>query len=86
MNTFFLDGARQRTPYRIVHVNAPAGAPEWHDWLHELGFIPGETVQLMARAAGGDPLVIRVGNSTFALRVAEAACIQITPLTQTTPA
>jgi ferrous iron transport protein A len=27
---------------------------------------------------GGDPLVVRVGNSTFALRRVEAACIHVT--------
>jgi ferrous iron transport protein A len=33
-----------------------------------------------ARAVpGGDPLVVRVGNSTFALRRAEAACIRLEP-------
>ena len=80
MNTLFLDGARQCTRYRIVHVDAPAAAPEWRDWLHDIGFIAGETVQIMSRAAGGDPLVVRVGSSTFALRVAEAACVQVTPL------
>jgi ferrous iron transport protein A len=32
----------------------------------------------MTRAMpGGDPLVVRVGMSTFALRRAEARCIQI---------
>ena len=38
----------------------------------------GERVMLMARGAfGGDPLVVRVGLSTFALRRAEAACIHV---------
>lgn len=72
--------------YRIERVGAPERAPEWQDWLQELGFIPGETVRLMARAPGGDPLVVRVGASTFALRVAEAACIEISPLEETLPA
>lgn len=80
MNTLFLHGARQCIPYRIVGVDAPAAAPEWRDWLHDIGFIVGETVQVMSRAAGGDPLVIRVGSSTFALRAAEAACVQVTPI------
>jgi ferrous iron transport protein A len=56
----------------------PAEAPEWAQWLEEIGFIPGERVMVMARGLpGGDPLVVRVGNSTFALRRAEAACIRI---------
>jgi ferrous iron transport protein A len=28
---------------------------------------------------GNDPLAIRVGHSTFALRRAEAACVQVRP-------
>lgn len=47
--------------------------------LEEIGFIPGEQVMLMARGIpGGDPLVVRVGLSTFALRRAEAAAILVT--------
>lgn len=39
---------------------------------------PGEPVCLLARSLpGGDPLVVRVGASTFALRRAEAACVLV---------
>jgi ferrous iron transport protein A len=56
----------------------PTEAPEWAQWLEEIGFIPGERVMVMARGLpGADPLVVRVGNSTFALRRAEAACIEL---------
>ncbi len=63
----------------IVHdVLAPHAAPEWARWLEEIGFVVGEQVMLMARGLpGGDPLVVRVGQSTFALRRAEAACVRI---------
>ena len=55
-----------------------AGAPEWTEQLEDIGFIVGEPVTLMARAAfGGDPLVVRIGLSTFALRKAEAACVLV---------
>lgn len=74
-----LDGLRPHTPARIHAVHAPDTAPEWAGWLADLGFIPGEQVLLMARAPGGDPLVVRVGSSTYALRRAEAACIEVTP-------
>lgn len=57
---------------------APAGMPEWSTQLEDIGFIAGEPVTLMARGAfGGDPLVIRIGLSTFALRKAEAACVLV---------
>jgi ferrous iron transport protein A len=61
----------------VAEVRAPAGAPEWAGQLSDLGFVPGEPVQLMARGLGGDPLVVRVGHSTYALRRAEAACVWI---------
>ena len=62
----------------VRHVEAPRGAPEWARWLEEIGFIVGESVTLMARGLpGGDPLMVRIGQSTFALRRAEAACIQV---------
>jgi ferrous iron transport protein A len=39
---------------------------------------------VMARGfPGGDPLVVRIGQSTFALRCAEAACVEIEPLAPT---
>lgn len=57
---------------------APLGMPEWLMQLEDIGFITGEPVTLMARGAfGGDPLVIRIGLSTFALRKAEAACVLV---------
>lgn len=61
---------------RVLCVAAPERAPEWARWLHEIGFVPGEPVEVIARAAlGGDPMVVRIGLSTFALRRAEAACV-----------
>ncbi len=57
---------------------APAGAPQWASQLADIGFLPGEPVRVVARGApGGDPLVVRIADSTFALRRAEAACIQV---------
>jgi len=47
--------------------------------LAEIGFLPGEPVRVMARAPGAEPLAVRVGRSTFALRHFEAAFIQVEP-------
>ena len=54
-----------------------AGHPgERAQQLADIGFVPGEGVSVVARAwPGGDPLVVRVGQSRFALRKAEADCI-----------
>ena len=70
--------------FTVSSVVAPAASPEWASQLQDIGFLVGEHVAIMARGLpGGDPLVVRVGLSTFALRLAEAACIQISPLAMT---
>ena len=46
--------------------------------LRDLGFISGARCEVMARMwLGGDPLVVRVGGSTFALRRAEAEAVRV---------
>ena len=66
----------------ISKVVAPTGAPEWAAQLADIGFLIGERVAIMAHGMpGGDPLVVRVGLSTFALRLVEAACIHCSRLT-----
>jgi ferrous iron transport protein A len=73
-----LDLASMGHALTVQHVEAPRAAPEWARWLEEIGFIVGERVTLMARGLpGGDPLVVRIGHSTFALRRAEAACVWV---------
>ncbi len=48
--------------------------------LMELGFVPGERIRMLRRAQpGGDPMAVKVGESTFALRRFEAALISIQP-------
>ena len=48
--------------------------------LMELGFVPGERIRMLKRGLpGGEPLAIKVGNATFALRRFEAALISIQP-------
>jgi ferrous iron transport protein A len=76
--THSLDRLALHQAARVLSVQAPPAAPEWAQWLADLGFIPGEPVKLLARGRpGNDPLVVRVGDSTFALRRAEAACVQV---------
>jgi len=65
-------------PLLVQAIAAPDHAPEWAEWLEEIGFLPGEAVRVMARGLpGADPLVVRIGQSTFALRRAEAACVRV---------
>lgn len=47
--------------------------------LKELGFVAGEEVRLVARGPiGGEPLLVQVGFTRFALRRTEAARIVVT--------
>lgn len=71
------------TPAQVREVQAPEAQPEWRARLEEIGFLPGEAVRVIARGApGADPLVVRIADSTFALRRAEAACVQVQALGQ----
>ena len=64
--------------WRVTRVHGDSPHEERARQLEEIGFLPGEQVSVRTRALpGGDPLVVRVGLSTFALRAAEAACIEV---------
>ncbi len=46
--------------------------------LLELGFVPGEAIEVIEEIwPGGDPMAVRVGNTTFALRRREAGAVLI---------
>ncbi|MFT3859444.1 MAG: FeoA family protein [Aquabacterium sp.] len=46
--------------------------------LMELGFVPGEKVQVLRRIFfGHGPLAVRVGTSTFAMRRLESSLIEV---------
>lgn len=48
--------------------------------LAELGFLPGERLRIVARGLfGREPIAVRIGTGTFALRLFEAACIRVSP-------
>jgi ferrous iron transport protein A len=48
--------------------------------LRDLGFVSGARCEVIARMwLGGDPLVVRIGGSTFALRRLEAAAVLVQP-------
>jgi ferrous iron transport protein A len=46
--------------------------------LIELGFIPGEVLEVVAEFwPGGDPMAVRLGNTLFALRRREAGSVLV---------
>jgi ferrous iron transport protein A len=72
---------------RVVSVVPAEGATalELERRLAELGFLPGEAVRVVARGLlAREPIAVRIGTGTFALRLFEAACIRVCP--EQTPA
>ena len=46
--------------------------------LMELGFIPGERIEVIEEVRpGGDPIAVRIGTSIFALRRREAQAVMV---------
>lgn len=59
-------------------VHSIAAGDELSRRLLEIGFFPGAEIQVLAGMwPGHDPLAIRVGGSTFALRRREASLIRV---------
>lgn len=78
--TIGLDNWAMYTPAEIVGFATPTADDQAHTLLRllEVGFLPGERVRLTACGLPGrDPLAVRVGQSTFALRRHEAALIRV---------
>ena len=81
-----LNALRQGARGTIVGLGTPSDDDERELLLRliEIGFLPGETVRIVARAAGGrEPVAVRLGGqSTFALRRREAELVQVQPAAQ----
>ncbi|MBV8048488.1 MAG: ferrous iron transport protein A [Paludibacterium sp.] len=62
----------------VRHVDDQYAADAIAQRLRDLGFVAGEPVRVVARAPwGGDPILIQVGSTRFALRRAEASRVVI---------
>ena len=67
----------------LLHARPEDAHGEMTRRLAELGFLRGEPVRVIARGlTGGEPIAVRVGTSTFALRRAEAERIRVHPFIQ----
>jgi len=67
---------------RVVAIGAADSNPsaDLARRLAELGFLPGEKLRIVARGLlGREPIAVRIGTGTFALRLFEAACIRVCP-------
>jgi ferrous iron transport protein A len=73
----------RHTDATIQHVVAQGEHDPIAVRLAELGFVQGEPVRVVAKGpVGGDPLLVQIGFTRFALRRAEAARVMV----QATPA
>lgn len=65
-------------PARVESVRDMNGNDAIARRLRELGFVGGEDVRVVARGpVGGEPLLVQVGFTRFALRRSEAARVHI---------
>ena len=63
---------------RVVQVDERSPNDRVTRRLRELGFVPGETVSLVATGpVGADPVLIQVGYTRFALRRQEADRVRV---------
>ena len=66
----------------VLEVSRP-GQAEARDLvlrLTEIGFVPGEMVRIVASGVPNrEPLAVRLGHTTFALRRHEAALVRVLP-------
>ena len=74
-----LPNGAHATVMRVVSTSADVDSVALRR-LAEIGFIPGEPVQLLRRGPGGrEPLAVLIGETLFGLRLFEAQCIEVQP-------
>ena len=68
----------RRTPAIVASVEDHGANDNIARRLRELGFVAGEEVEVVAQGPmGGEPLLVQVGFTRFALRRSEAARVQL---------
>lgn len=83
MSLIPLSRLRTGTDATVAQVLAPEQSQDQDLVLRliEIGFLPGERVRVIARGQPGDePIAVRLGATTFALRRFEAEFVQVQPL------
>jgi len=62
----------------VTEVLASATSQLLNQRLQDIGFVLGEPVTVVAKAPwGGDPILVQVGGSRFALRRSEARMVRV---------
>jgi ferrous iron transport protein A len=75
-----LDQLPRNTPATVIDIQAPAAAEDHEVVLRliEIGFLPGERVRVIAHGyPGREPVAVRMGGTTFALRRHEASFVRV---------
>jgi ferrous iron transport protein A len=73
-----LERLTRGTPARVLRVNDVGQGDPIAERLRELGFVAGEPVRIVAAGPlGGEPLLVQIGFTRFALRKAEAARVLV---------
>ena len=68
----------QRTPALVACVEDQGANDNIARRLRELGFVAGEAVEVVAQGPlGGEPLLVQVGYTRFALRRSEARRVRL---------
>ena len=69
------------TPARVrgIRTLADADGDQLGRRLQEIGFVEGEPLRIVAHGfPRGEPIAVRIGGTTFALRRFEAQCVLVT--------
>lgn len=75
-----LDKLPRHTPATVVELRGLGRLDDNETVLRltEIGFVPGEAVRVIAYGfPGREPIAVRIGRSTFALRAHEAALVRV---------
>ncbi len=69
---------KRGTQARISGIQLQGFSSEWRTRLLEMGFLEGESVQVVHESPfGGDPIAVRIRGSMIALRRSEANAIEV---------
>ncbi|HDS1775782.1 TPA: ferrous iron transport protein A [Pseudomonas putida] len=74
----YLSDLPRHQPAFVIEVLASGTSQTLSQRLQDIGFVPGEPVAVVAKAPwGGDPILVQVGGSRFALRRSEARMVRV---------